>query len=203
MRPISIAEIESTIKQSAIDPYPMGTLPREAAVAVILRERGDDTEALFILRATKEGDPWSGHMAFPGGHRDPPDVSLRATAERETLEEVGLDLTRDARFIGQIETVRANPRGSSINMAVIPYVFALKRQDVTLTPNYEVADILWGSLGEMIDGSSFTHDEFTIGGVRRSVPGYVIAEHIVWGLTLRMLEKFFELLDPAFESHDF
>ncbi|MEZ5557393.1 MAG: hypothetical protein R3E86_02440, partial [Pseudomonadales bacterium] len=59
-----------------------GDNTRQAAVAVILREvpaAGDcQTEILFIQRAQKDGDPWSGHMAFPGGHLDPTDAHLRA-----------------------------------------------------------------------------------------------------------------------------
>ncbi len=203
MRLLSIDGVEDSIRRASIQSVEAGANTREAAVAAVLRERDGQTEALFILRATKESDPWSGHMAFPGGHRDPPDPSLRHTAERETLEEIGLDLAADARFIGEIEPVRANPRGRVIDMVVVPFVYALEREDPTLTPNYEVADILWGSLDDMFTGSSFTYDEFTIGGQPRSVPGYVVGEHIVWGLTLRMLEKFFTLLDPSFESHEF
>lgn len=49
-------------------------------------------EVLFIKRSTRVGDKWSGHVAFPGGKREPGDADDRATAARETLEEVGLDL---------------------------------------------------------------------------------------------------------------
>jgi 8-oxo-dGTP pyrophosphatase MutT (NUDIX family) len=42
----------------------------QAAVALIVR--GDvDLEVLLIKRARREGDLWSGHMALPGGRRDP------------------------------------------------------------------------------------------------------------------------------------
>ncbi len=53
-----------------------------------------DPEILFIKRAGRAGDRWSGHTALPGGRRDAPDADDRATAIRETQEEVGLDLTR-------------------------------------------------------------------------------------------------------------
>lgn len=52
-----------------------------------------DPEILFIKRAGRVGDRWSGHIALPGGRRDPPDVDDRAAAIRETKEEVGLDLS--------------------------------------------------------------------------------------------------------------
>ena len=56
-----------------------------AAVSIILRMNGGSIEILFILRALREGDPWSGQIAFPGGHFEPRDQSMRETAERETL----------------------------------------------------------------------------------------------------------------------
>lgn len=199
--PVAIEVIEERIGAytPAVD-HEAGTSTREAAVAAVLRSRDDITEALFILRATKEGDPWSGHMAFPGGHKDPGDVSLRATAERETLEEVGLDLSADARFIGSVEPVRANPRGRNIDMIVTPFVYALVTDVPGLVPNYEVADILWGSLNDMYDGSCFTHDEFEVDGRTVSFPGYSVGEHVVWGLTLRMLDQFFRTLDPDWRN---
>lgn len=195
MQPIRIETIEQCV--FAYEPSPHEVDLRQAAVAAILRPApNDDVEALFILRATKQGDPWSGHMAFPGGHREPEDSSLRATAERETLEEIGLNLTTTARFLGRIEPVHANPRGRDISLVVQPFVYVLETALPELTPNYEVADVLWGSLGDMFSRNCLTRGEFEVGGEMVSYPGYAVGDHIVWGLTLRMLDQFFCMLDP-------
>ena len=70
----------------------------EAAVAAILTdERGPDL--LFIHRVAHDRDPWSGHIAFPGGRIEEEDASSRAAAERETREELGMDLS-DATYLG-------------------------------------------------------------------------------------------------------
>jgi 8-oxo-dGTP pyrophosphatase MutT (NUDIX family) len=64
---------------------------QQAAVAVVFREGAQRRpEVLFIKRALHPADPWSGHIAFPGGRVDLDDATVRSAAERETLEEVGL-----------------------------------------------------------------------------------------------------------------
>jgi 8-oxo-dGTP pyrophosphatase MutT (NUDIX family) len=64
-----------------------------AAVAVVLCPRGDDADVLFIRRPRRDGDRWSGDVAFPGGMSQPGE-SAADTAAREAREEVGLALGR-------------------------------------------------------------------------------------------------------------
>jgi 8-oxo-dGTP pyrophosphatase MutT (NUDIX family) len=55
-------------------------------------------ELLFIQRAVRQGDPWSGHIAFPGGRREDADEGDLGCAVRETQEELGLDLNDEGQF---------------------------------------------------------------------------------------------------------
>jgi 8-oxo-dGTP pyrophosphatase MutT (NUDIX family) len=64
--------------------------------------QGGQAEILFIKRAGRVSDRWSGHVAFPGGRRDPPDLDDCAAAIRETREEVGLDLTMNCIYAGNL-----------------------------------------------------------------------------------------------------
>ncbi|MBD3648606.1 MAG: CoA pyrophosphatase, partial [Pseudomonadales bacterium] len=161
---LTLDHIRKRIREHEPARYELRATTRQAAVAAILRERNGHTEALFILRSIKDGDPWSGHMAFPGGHLDPEDVTLRDAAERETLEEIGLDLTNHGEFLGEIDQVRANPRGRDIDMVVTPFVYSLAQDPGELVPNYEVADILWGSLHDMYTGDALTTGAFMVQG---------------------------------------
>jgi len=62
-----------------------------------------DPEVLLIKRAARPGDRWTSHIALPGGRREPGDPNDRATSERETREETGLELHIDhCLYIGNL-----------------------------------------------------------------------------------------------------
>src|SRR5262245_13774932 len=95
-----------------------------AAVAVILREGAAGFEILFIRRAEKDGDPWSGQMGFPGGRAEP-DEELGMTAVRETFEETGIELAVHGEPLGALDEVRAMARMQAMDLAITPFVFRL------------------------------------------------------------------------------
>ncbi len=171
---------------------------RQAAVAVVLRERTAGTEMLFIKRAEKAGDPWSGHMAFPGGHRDAQDATLRAAAVRETDEEIGLDISA-ASVLGELP--RQRPMSVRSNMLVAPFVFAIDG-DPAFTLNHEVAATVWTPLAPMHRGSNAERDSppFDGGGSGAGAfNGFRLAGgYFVWGMTYRMVQTFFETIDPDY-----
>ena len=196
---LTIRSIEEAIQNHEPVSYEVHDHTKHAAVAIVLRSTDVVTEALFILRASHDGDPWSGHMAFPGGHSEPEDQHLRRTAEREVHEEIGLDLVASGQFIGEIDSVRANPRGRNLDLIVTPFVYLLEDEGARFTPNHEVADILWGSLNDMHSGESLTTGGFEIQGEHHRYPGYEVGGQIVWGLTYRMLDQFFGMMDPNWD----
>ncbi|MCB9624365.1 MAG: CoA pyrophosphatase [Sandaracinus sp.] len=159
---------------------------RRAAVAAVLREGPEGPEALFIRRGEREGDPWSGHMAFPGGRHEPHDPDLFATALRETREEVGLDL-QNARSLGRLDDVETHQRG----LVVRPYVFELVDVPPLAVPNAEVAEAMWAPLAPMFRGERDTTFAYEHEGRPYRFPGYDVDGKVVWGLTYRMLQMLF------------
>lgn len=165
-----------------------------AAVAAILRElRPGAPEVLFIRRADKPGDPWSGHMAFPGGKHEPHDPDLESTARRETLEEIGLALDAHGELLGRLDDLPAYASGQQTGMVVTPTVWWLRETPV-LTPNYEVAEIHWAPLPTLMSGALDTTIDYPWQGQMLRLPGYRVGERVVWGLTHRMLATLFERL---------
>ena len=171
-----------------------------AAVAAIVRDRPEGAEVLLIQRAQRSGDPWSGHMAFPGGRQDESDVDSLHTAQRETLEEVGLDLTHQGRLLGRLDDLPAIAKGRQIGITITPYVFELLEEQPLVT-NEEVAEILWAPLTPLLRGEQATTIEYYFGEQRLELPAWEISGKIVWGLTHRMLQSLLELASrPLIDS---
>jgi 8-oxo-dGTP pyrophosphatase MutT (NUDIX family) len=153
-----------------------------AAVAVVLASQPETV--LLIRRAERAGDPWSGHMALPGGRRDAPDDDLVATATRETEEEVGLRLGA-AQWIGGLDDVV--PRTPVLPpIAVRPFVFLLP-QVPPLSLNPEVAAADWVPLDRLLAPDTYRTIRIQIRGETRDMPAYHLDGGVVWGMTERVI----------------
>lgn len=175
------------------------TVTRRAAVAAVLRP-GD--ELLFIRRSDRDGDPWSGHIAFPGGRVEPRDASLQAAAERETREEVGLDLARHGRVLGPLDQVLTPVQRGPAAMVIAPFVYRLESEPV-LALNHEVASVHWFSLQRLLAGEGRSSFTLEWRGNTWQMPCVDLEGVRIWGLTLRMLDDLLERLGaPATHCPD-
>ena len=161
---------------------------------MLLREGTSGPEVFFIRRAEQPRDPWSGHMAFPGGRRDAGDTTLLHTAMRETREEVGLDLSREAEQIGQLDDLQAIARGKPQETVIRPFVFEVRRQSPLQVDESEVAEALWTPLLPLYRGEVDTVRPYQWQGTEINFPAYDVGGRIVWGLTYQMLRSFFRIL---------
>lgn len=165
-----------------------------AAVAAVVRQVDDDVEVLFIHRAEDPADPWSGHMAFPGGRVETADDTSMAAAVRETREEVALDLDRDGVLIGRLSDVAAVGRGRPLSLVIVPFVFAVDGLPA-LRANHEVAAVVWVPLGFLLDRSNRSTVPWQHGGLQLELPCYRFRDHVIWGLTFGMVDELVSLLE--------
>jgi 8-oxo-dGTP pyrophosphatase MutT (NUDIX family) len=159
-----------------------------AAVAVIISPEPDSV--LLIRRAERSGDPWGGHMALPGGRREPADADLLGTAIRETREEVGVQLDA-SHLVGTLDDVV--PRTPVLPpIAVRPFVFVVPTRPL-LTANQEVAAASWITLDHLLHSATHHLVRLEVAGQSRLVQAYQLENAIVWGMTERIISSLLAL----------
>lgn len=197
--PLAMPSLDEIRRALAVHEPEVSTVedPRRAAVALVLHDVEEGPEMLFIERAEREGDPWSGHMAFPGGRVDARDAGDPQTAaERETREEVGLDLV-DAARLGRLGDLSGHPTHEHpLVISAFVYAIATRRP---LTLNHEVRAALWVPVRALVAPTSQVAYPYPRAG-NALFPGVRVGEsdqHVVWGLTYRFLEGFFAALGTS------
>lgn len=179
-----VADVRRALARPAHDLTGVGV--RRSAVAAIL---SPGRRLWFILRAERAGDPWSGHVGFPGGREHPEDPTLLDVALRETDEELGVDLSK-ATLLGRLDDVRTRPVRS---LMVRPFVFALDHEPV-VRPNHEVAGVVSVGLDELLEGHGRGRMRWPA-RVGLSLPRVDFAGVRLWGLTLVMVDDLLDRLD--------
>lgn len=168
---------------------------QEAAVALLVRE-APALEVLLIHRSEWAEDPWSGHIALPGGRRERRDPDLLATALREAEEELGVAVARLGEPLGRLHEI--SPSSARLPPIVIaPFVIAVPPA-IDLSPDpREVQDAFWVEVGALRAADAATEVILGEGELRRTLPGIRHGPHTVWGLTLGALRSFFDVVDAA------
>ena len=184
-----------TITQQLAQHQPVlsSTGDSHAAVALILDNAvsRDDPEIVFIERAQVLTDPWSGHIAFPGGRCEPGDQLPLDTAVRETEEEIGVDLST-SRVLGQLDDLTGR---RSHHLVVSCFVFMMSSVG-PFRQNNEVANVFTLPLSRLLETNRQTEVQYD-SWQGQVFPAIRLSNHeepVVWGLTYRFLENFFTLL---------
>lgn len=162
--------------------------PWQAATAVVVVPGDNGAEIAFIRRSEREGDPWSGHMALPGGRHDDDDVDLAATARRETHEEIGVAL-------GDHVARLPDQAGRTSRGLVAAFVHVLDHRPPLRPEPREVAEALWIPLHRLADPATSVRVRWA--GI--PLPAIDHDGRVIWGLTHRIVQSFLEALrdDPG------
>ncbi len=164
---------------------------KEAAVAMLLSQGLHSTECLLIERAWRDGDPWSGQMAFPGGRLEKQDADVLTTAIRETAEEIGIVLSGENR-IARLDDLVAPKLSHARGMVISCHVFEVPRS-IRCTPNEEVHDLVWVPLAALLKDRRHVTD-YQPPDYDGRFPGFRLNDddhRVIWGLTYRIMRSFF------------
>lgn len=189
--PLVMQQLTQRLKRHKKPVRSYGLVEKKAAVAIGLLATDEGVSLLMIRRAERAGDPWSGHMGFPGGRRDRDDADNLACALRETREELGLDLLQAGELICELGDLNTNWRPDRPEMLITPFVFALHKPPV-LTPNYEVDGVVWVPLQFLLDRGNRALLKWQWQGESLQSDSYIYQGNQIWGLSLMMLDELME-----------
>jgi 8-oxo-dGTP pyrophosphatase MutT (NUDIX family) len=174
-------DLESLRRRLLKGPHPQLNEARPvASVAIIIDPKDRAGSILLIKRTERQGDPWSGQMAFPGGHKASNDRDFLETAVREAREEVGIEL-QEHELLGRLPLVYTRSR----QVQVAPYVFQLKA-DVIVRSNEEVAESFWIPIS-VLEKIEAGKTEVKVEEGKLNVDAYIYRGHVIWGLTFRII----------------
>ncbi len=158
--------------------------PGRSRAAVALLLTADPDRLLLIRRAERRDDPWSGHLALPGGRYQSSDGTLLTTAIRETSEETGVVID-PAWCRAQLDDLA--PLSVTLpRIMVRPFVFESPRAIPAMT-SPEVVAAEWIPFEQLTTPGTFGRHTIEIGGQPREVDGYRLPTGLLWGLTERIL----------------
>ena len=178
-----------SVVESPEDPVPS----KRAAVAITVRSGVSGPEILMIQRAVRQGDPWSGHMGFPGGRKDESDASDMACAKRETREEIGFDLDIYGELVCQLSDVNTGWRADRPEMLVAPFVFKVGSTPV-FELNHEVDDTLWVPLSFLLNDANRSRHHWDWRGEVLESDAFTFDDRLIWGLSLMMIDELLQII---------
>ena len=192
----SIDDIRAAIQSRPHGPAVFRPDPSHAGVAMVLAGDDNKLDACFIRRTEREGDPWSGQVAFPGGRASAQDRDAQGVAERETLEEIGLEL-KPEQLLGPLPVRSIRRDYLRGNLTLSPFVYhvcADARAVATVRQTTEVAAVFWVPLRHLFDEAGITEIEYPYEGEMTTFPGIGFQQYVIWGLTLQVLASFAEVV---------
>jgi 8-oxo-dGTP diphosphatase len=157
----------------------------DAAVALLLKTANRNFDVLFVKRVKRPSDPWSGQTALPGGKREPGDKHLKQTVIRETLEETTINLEDHCRFLGTIRIEHSTPRPE---IRILPFVILLEHDPTIRLNEKELEWYAWIPLKALDKHRGKVKSSFG------EFPAYIMDDHVIWGLTYRIVENFFHAM---------
>lgn len=164
-----------------------------AAVLVAMYPK-DGEYCVLLNKRSEEVEYHKGEISFPGGARDPEDNDFIDTALRETEEEMGID-RKDVTILGELdEVVTRSNFHVKVFVGSIAYPYKFQPSAV------EIAEVLEVPIPSLNDPSNFRIETHLEDGVPVTTRSYAYKEHLIFGVTARILQQFLEVLADGLEK---
>lgn len=184
-------KLMSDKRKSQLELMPMFEVTAQKAAVLLLFYFKEDEPYLVLTRRQEYNGTHSGQISFPGGKFEINDGSLKATALRETHEEIGVCIPNEA-VIKTLSDIYIPPS----NFWVTPFI-AVVQSEILFQGNEEVAEILEIPFEEVMQMEA-THIEISEKtNNNEKTPAYLWGNHIIWGATAMILTEMKDLYELA------
>jgi 8-oxo-dGTP pyrophosphatase MutT (NUDIX family) len=159
--------------------------PRHASVGIIVAGANENPSICFIRRAKWESDPWSEHIAFPGGSRSADEDAVQ-TLRRELQEEIGW-VIEEHRRPTPLPQLRIRLAGRERLMLLDAFVYRVEGEPPVLKCGPEVASAFWIPVSELWNTKNLDYHALGDNGETLVYPAIRTSHGIIFGITLRVL----------------
>jgi 8-oxo-dGTP pyrophosphatase MutT (NUDIX family) len=161
---------------------------RLSSILILLfPDQADNLCTVFIERPVNE-TIHSGQIAFPGGKKDPSDISLAQTALRETYEEIGI-APESIELIGELSSLFI----PASNFLVHPHIGVFSTIPEFRPNPAEVQSLIQIKVSEVLSLKQQTK-EFTTSYGTLEAPFFTLHDKTLWGATAMIVSEFMELM---------
>ena len=170
-------------------------VPEDARVACVMcafYRKDDEWYLPLIKRASKNpNDKHGGQIGLPGGKQEDVDVSLIATALRETEEEIGVP-TSAIQVLGGLTSLYIPVS----NFQVYPFVGVIDSLPVFVEQVEEVEEVVEVPLRALLDPAARQLTDLRVRStiVLKEVPYFNVSDRVIWGATAMILGELTEVL---------
>ncbi|MCZ6666658.1 MAG: hypothetical protein O7B81_15270, partial [Gammaproteobacteria bacterium] len=107
--------------------------------------------------------------------------------------------------IGPLPIRPIQRRDRRIDMTLSPFVYYVGvdgHATASVRQSREVASVFWVPLNHLFDEAATTELEYPFNGQLTTFPGIRFEDHVIWGLTLRVLESFADVMSLSLPALD-
>ena len=156
-----------------------------ASVAILVAGADEAPSICLVRRAKWAGDPWSEHIALPGGRRQGEETPVQ-TARREVNEEVGVAIG-GGEEPAALPQLRIRLAGRERILLLDSFVCRLAGESPPLRCSSEVDSAFWVPLADLWNPANLDCLALADRGDTLLYPALRLPQGTVFGITLRVL----------------
>jgi 8-oxo-dGTP pyrophosphatase MutT (NUDIX family) len=193
---LSHAQMSPSIRKELLSKLKFEDDPTLSSVLILIYQN-EGSLRIPVIERVIDGGVHGGQISFPGGKKETQDADLKATAIRETREEIGIDAS-NSRFLGRLSDFFIPVS----NFMVSPYVAFSTASDFQYKPDKrEVEQVLEIRIDEFLSGKNRMEGIVkTHKGIEIRAPYFPLGTHRLWGASAMILSELLSIIDEIHKS---